>query len=64
MTKIKRHFARKKKINDAELRRLWPTHMTESAMAKKLDHSPSTLRRRAVKIGLPSSRRVIWAEQR
>lgn len=64
MSKIVRHFARKKAINDTELRRLWPTHMTDCAIAKKLGHSKGALRRRAVKLGLPSSRRKLWEAMR
>jgi hypothetical protein len=63
MTKITRHFAKKKKLDDAKLRRLWSTHMTEGEIAKQMGHSRGTLRRRAVKIGLRSSRREIWSDQ-
>jgi hypothetical protein len=62
VAKIKRHFA-KKRMDDATLRRLWPSRMTECAMAKQMGHSFSTLRRRAIKLGLPSSRREIWKAQ-
>lgn len=62
VAKIKRHFA-KKRLDDATLRRLWPTRITECAMAKQMGHSASTLRRRAIKIGLPSSRRKLWEMQ-
>jgi len=61
MTKITRHFS-KKKVDDAKLRRLWPTRMTDCAIAKMMGHSRGTVRRRAVKLGLPS-RREIWADQ-
>ena len=65
MTKITRHFKRKPKcIDDAKLRQLWGTHMTDALLAEAMGHSPKTLRRRAVKIGLPSSRRKLWAEER
>jgi len=62
MAKIKRHFS-KKKINDAELKRLWPSRLTDEELEKRLGHHKWTLRRRAVKIGLPSSRRELWADQ-
>ena len=62
MTKIKRHFS-KKKINDAELKRLWPSRLTDAELAKRLGHHPWVLRRRIVKLGLPSSRRELWANQ-
>jgi hypothetical protein len=61
MAKIKRHFSRKK-INDAELKRLWPSRLSDEELEKRLGHHKWTLRRRAVKIGLPSSRREIWSE--
>ena len=59
MAKIKRHFSRKK-LDDVKLKRLWPTRMTECEIAKQMGHSRWVLRRRAVKIGLPSSRRELW----
>lgn len=62
MAKVTRHFARKK-VNDAELRRLWPTRMTACEMAKQMGHHPWTLRRRAIKLGLPSSRRKLWTTE-
>jgi len=62
MAKIKRHFS-KKKINDAELKRLWPSRLSDEELEKRLGHHKWTLRRRAVKIGLPSSRRELWADQ-
>lgn len=63
MAKIARH-SRRKPIDDAKLRRLWPSRLTEAEIAKQLGHHRSVLRRRAVKIGLPSSRRTLWAESR
>lgn len=60
MAKIVRH-RKKKAIDDAELRRLWPSRMTEADMARQMGHTSSTLRRRAIKLGLPSSRRKLWA---
>lgn len=59
MTKITRHFSRKK-IDDDKLRKLWPTRMSDADLAKALGHHRGTVRRRAIKIGLPSSRREIW----
>lgn len=58
--KTTRHFCRAK-IDDAKLKRLWPSRMTEADLAKAMGHNRWTLRRRAVKLGLPSSRRAIWA---
>jgi hypothetical protein len=60
MAKLVRH-SKKKTIDDAKLRQLWASRMTEADMAKTMGHSPWSLRRRAVKIGLPSSRRDLWA---
>lgn len=61
MAKIKRQFSRKK-LDDVKLKRLWPTRMTECAIAKQMGTSRGAVRRRAVKIGLPSSRRELWSE--
>jgi len=58
--KITRHFCRGR-IDDVKLKKLWPSRMTESDLAKEMGHHRSTLRRRAIKLGLPSSRRAIWA---
>lgn len=60
MTKINRHFARKKKIDDTRLKKLWGSRMSDADLAKMLGHHRSTLRRRAAKLGLPSSRRSLW----
>jgi hypothetical protein len=62
MTKVTRHFAKKKKLDDAKLRRLWPSRLPDAELVKRLGHHKWTLRRRAAKIGLPSSRRVLWAQ--
>jgi Zn-dependent peptidase ImmA (M78 family) len=59
--KIVRHYA-KKKVNDTLLKKLWPTRATEADIAKQIGVSRWTLRRRAVKLGLPSSRRELWKE--
>jgi hypothetical protein len=61
MTKITRHFA-KKKIDDAKLRRLWSSRLPDAELVKRLGHHKGTLRRRAIKIGLPSSRRELWSQ--
>lgn len=63
MTKIVRHFTRNK-IDDTKLKRLWGSRLSDDDLAKLMGHHRSTLRRRAIKLGLPSSRREIWAEQR
>ena len=63
MTKITRHFAKKKKLDDAKLRRLWPSRLSDAELVKQLGHHKWTLRRRAIKLRLPSSRRELWAEQ-
>jgi hypothetical protein len=47
-------------IDDAMLRQLWGSHMTDAVIAKAMGHAAKTLRRRAAKIGLPSSRRKLW----
>lgn len=64
MTKIVRHFARKKAIDDAKLKRMWLSPMPECEIAKRLGHARWALRRRAIKLGLPSSRKEIWKERR
>jgi len=58
--KVTRHFCRNK-IDDAKLKKLWPSRMKEADVAKVMGHSRGVLRRRAIKLGLPSSRREIWA---
>lgn len=63
MTKIVRHFARKKKIDDTKLKRLWGSRLSDAALAKAMGHHAGVLRRRAVKLGLPSSRRELWEAQ-
>lgn len=59
MTKVTRHFA-KKKIDDVKLKRLWGSRMSDCDLAKELGHHREVLRRRAIKLGLPSSRREMW----
>lgn len=59
--KIARHFS-KKKIDDAKLKRLWASRMTDCDLAKALGHSRWSVRRRAQKLGL-SLRRELWREQ-
>lgn len=60
MSKSSRHC----KIDDALLRKLWPSHLTDAAIAKKMGHHRWVIRRRAVKIGLPASRRKLWENQK
>lgn len=57
---VARSHKLKKKIDDAKLRQLWATRMKDQDIAKALGHHVRTLRRRAVKLGLPSSRRMLW----
>lgn len=59
MIKVERHFS-KKKIDDTKLKKLWVSRMSEDEIAKALGHQRWTVRRRAVKLGLPSSRRELW----
>jgi hypothetical protein len=54
---------RRRKIDDAKLKELWQSRKTEMEIGQIMGHDPSTLRRRAIKIGLPSSRREIWKTQ-
>lgn len=54
---------RRQTINDDMLKRLWITRLTEREIAGMMGHRPYTLRRRAIKIGLPRSRRKMWKEQ-
>lgn len=49
-----------KKIDDARLKKLWSSHVPERELEKLLGHHRWALRRRAIKLGLPSSRREIW----
>jgi hypothetical protein len=58
--KINRHFS-KKPIDDAKLRRLWSSRISDCDLAKMLGCHPWTVRRRAMKLGL-RLRRKIWAE--
>lgn len=51
---------RRRKIDDSKLKRLWVSRMPEAELERLLGHDRSTLRRRAIKLGLPSSRRAIW----
>lgn len=53
----------KKKIDDAKLKRLWGCRLSDNDLAKAMGHHKFALRRRAVKLGLPSSRRKLWAAQ-
>lgn len=62
MHKVTRQYARAR-IDDAKLKRLWGSRMSDNALAKTMGHHRSVLRRRAIKIGLPSSRREMWAKQ-
>jgi hypothetical protein len=62
MNKTTRHYA-KKPIDDAKLKRLWVSHMTECNIAKEMGHHRNTLRRRAAKLGMPL-RRKIWAKEK
>lgn len=62
MTKIVRHFVRGR-IDDAKLRKLWGSRISDENLAKAMGHHRSTLRRRAIKLGLPSSRRELWEAQ-
>jgi hypothetical protein len=61
VSKALRH--RRRKIDDTKLKELWQSRKTEMEIGQIMGHDPSTLRRRAIKIGLPSSRREIWKTQ-
>lgn len=54
---------RKRKIDDVKLKKLWGCRLSDNDLAKALGHDRNTLRRRAAKLGLPSSRRKLWAAQ-
>jgi hypothetical protein len=54
---------RRRKIDDVKLKELWQSRLTELQLGEIMGHDPSTLRRRAKKLGLPSSRREIWKNQ-
>lgn len=60
MKKIIRHYA-KAKIDDAKLKRLWPSRLSDVDLAKEMGHHRNTVRRRAAKLGLQPSRRELWA---
>lgn len=49
-----------RRINDTELKRLWPTRISDKELAARMGHHRGSLRRRAEKLGLPKSRRLIW----
>lgn len=51
-----------KRVNDDELRRLWPTRLSDKEIASRLGHHRSVIRRRAENLGL-KPRRIVWAEQ-
>ena len=57
---MRRVRRRPRQIDDALLRRLWGTRMTEGKIAEKIGHSRSAVRRRAVKIGLSPHRKDLW----
>ena len=49
------------RVNDDELRRLWPTRLPDKELAARLGHDRGVIRRRAKTIGL-KPRRVVWRE--
>lgn len=51
-----------RRVNDEELRRLWPTKLSDKAIAQRLGHHRSVIRRRAETLGL-RPRREIWAAE-
>ena len=51
-----------RKVDDDELRRLWPTRLSDKELAARLGHHRSVIRRRADTLGL-QPRRLIWNEQ-
>jgi hypothetical protein len=53
-----------RKSDDSMLRKLWPSKLTDAAIAEKMGHARWVIRRRAMKLGLPSSRRKLWATQK
>jgi hypothetical protein len=46
--------------DDAKLTKLWFSRIGDDELAFRMGRHRSVVRRRAEKIGLPSSRRVIW----
>ena len=50
-----------RRVNDEELRRLWPTRLSDKEIAARLGHHRSVVRRRAQTIGL-KPRRIVWQE--
>ncbi len=51
-----------RRVDDAELERLWPTRLPDKELAARLGHHRSVVRRRAAALGL-SPRRLIWSQQ-
>lgn len=47
-----------KRIDDEALRKLWFTPLPDKIIAARLGHHRGVLRRRAIKLGLPSQRRA------
>lgn len=60
---VKRTLAppRVRRVNDDELRRLWPSRLSDKEIAARLGHHRSVVRRRAARIGL-RPRRLVWQE--
>jgi pyrroloquinoline quinone (PQQ) biosynthesis protein C len=50
-----------RRVNDDELRRLWPTRLPDKEIAARLGHHRSVVRRRAKQLGL-KPRRIVWSE--
>jgi hypothetical protein len=60
MNKKLRRFT---KADDSKLRALWASHLSEHLVAKQMGYSRWVIRRRAMKLGLPSSRRELWDKE-
>lgn len=52
----------KRRIDDEQLIRLWPTRLSDDELAARLGHGRGAIRRRAEALGLPHHRRAIWAQ--
>lgn len=58
-----RKMRRFSKADDSNLRKLWSSHASENEIAKRMGFARWVIRRRAIKLGLPSSRREAWDKE-
>ena len=56
MSDDKRPYHHWTDVEDAKLRELWPTEMTDAEVAKLIGREPGPVRKRADRLGLPTRR--------